>query len=679
MSGIGNVKKKKKQQQTKRDSPEAQRKTKSLYATYKDVDSPENSNGAQDGEDDNLSVETDPSIQYDPHNDSFIPKGQNSNGIQVRTKAGDHLYQKHSDDHHVFEGGGAWAGLRRSSKSGREDAENKETSINKKKKKKNKNLFHFFQKLPRKMGFTSGQSKSEDNDDDKDKDNNYHYTDNKMYDEYNAEEEKEELPTSQLPENVGYISSPGSTGNTPHRDIAPSTLSSSQFKDMDAATHGGRESPSLGAHSRAQTPQSVFSVASSSSEFINAPPGHVLSAEEATLFHTLLNTHEPVQQMQLIYQLRQVRGGIANGMSTPVNGYNSQLKPNYNPLLPPSVQGNSAASTPLNVPILTNESAGLPDSKNRRSTLATSAPTDSNTKNSSNIAMASPRASFLSSLFSSIDSGGKKKEAEKQKAEEEANLPPPSPTSSAISDASQSNATSIHDLLQQGQSAGKYAQTLREILRKVNKDDSSMQRETLEEVLRLGQSIASQEANPTDKRGNSVSPPPGRRAVHANKMTRNANIPKPPTSQSTNTSPNNHRTSLNGSVMTDTNRVRRSVSPQKETFDTSPTAKDGPLNVRSAIRRRESSPASGFRRPSAINTQRASMAAPFMRGTPVSKPTTNTSGGIALSPSDRLTEAASQGGRTPGIANERRRSVPGMAPSANANKKTNKKVFGHAL
>jgi hypothetical protein len=54
-------------------------------------------------------------------------------------------------------------------------------------------------------------------------------------------------------------------------------------------------------------------------------------------------------------------------------------------------------------------------------------------------------------------------------------------------------ATSITEMLQQGQSAGKYAQTLREILRNMDKGDKNYKLESLEEVLRLGHAIAQKE------------------------------------------------------------------------------------------------------------------------------------------------------------------------------------------
>ena len=60
-------------------------------------------------------------------------------------------------------------------------------------------------------------------------------------------------------------------------------------------------------------------------------------------------------------------------------------------------------------------------------------------------------------------------------------------------DRSAHSASSISQLLQQGQSAGKYAQTLRSILRTMDKKDSSVQLESLEQVLKLGHAIALQE------------------------------------------------------------------------------------------------------------------------------------------------------------------------------------------
>ncbi len=57
----------------------------------------------------------------------------------------------------------------------------------------------------------------------------------------------------------------------------------------------------------------------------------------------------------------------------------------------------------------------------------------------------------------------------------------------------------IADLLEQGQSAGMYAQMLREILRKMSKDDSKVQLRSLEQVLQLGQNIANIESSERKK------------------------------------------------------------------------------------------------------------------------------------------------------------------------------------
>jgi len=54
--------------------------------------------------------------------------------------------------------------------------------------------------------------------------------------------------------------------------------------------------------------------------------------------------------------------------------------------------------------------------------------------------------------------------------------------------------SSIADLLESGQSAGKYAQGLREILRKMAKDDSKVQVQSLEQVIKLGQEIIVKES-----------------------------------------------------------------------------------------------------------------------------------------------------------------------------------------
>lgn len=54
--------------------------------------------------------------------------------------------------------------------------------------------------------------------------------------------------------------------------------------------------------------------------------------------------------------------------------------------------------------------------------------------------------------------------------------------------------------MEQGQSAGRYAQMLREILRKMSKDDSRVQLKSLEQVLQLGQNIAQLESNQLKKK-----------------------------------------------------------------------------------------------------------------------------------------------------------------------------------
>ena len=68
---------------------------------------------------------------------------------------------------------------------------------------------------------------------------------------------------------------------------------------------------------------------------------------------------------------------------------------------------------------------------------------------------------------------------------------------------------SIAELLEQGQDAGKYAQTLREILRAMSYDDSKVQLKSLEKVLELGERIVLNEREYIDdKRKNHYSPSP---------------------------------------------------------------------------------------------------------------------------------------------------------------------------
>lgn len=52
----------------------------------------------------------------------------------------------------------------------------------------------------------------------------------------------------------------------------------------------------------------------------------------------------------------------------------------------------------------------------------------------------------------------------------------------------------IEELLQLGQGTGQYAQMLREILRKMSRDDSTLQLRSLEQVLALGHSLAQQDS-----------------------------------------------------------------------------------------------------------------------------------------------------------------------------------------
>jgi hypothetical protein len=67
---------------------------------------------------------------------------------------------------------------------------------------------------------------------------------------------------------------------------------------------------------------------------------------------------------------------------------------------------------------------------------------------------------------------------------------------------------SIAELLEQGQDAGKYAQTLREILRAMSYDDSKVQLKSLEKVLELGERIVLNEREYIDDKKNHNSPSP---------------------------------------------------------------------------------------------------------------------------------------------------------------------------
>ncbi|KAJ1420040.1 hypothetical protein B484DRAFT_133002 [Ochromonadaceae sp. CCMP2298] len=72
--------------------------------------------------------------------------------------------------------------------------------------------------------------------------------------------------------------------------------------------------------------------------------------------------------------------------------------------------------------------------------------------------------------------------------------------SDAPSDASVSAPNSIEELMQQGHGTGQYAAMLRDILRKMSRDDSQLQLKSLEQVLQLGHSIAERESRELELR-----------------------------------------------------------------------------------------------------------------------------------------------------------------------------------
>lgn len=78
----------------------------------------------------------------------------------------------------------------------------------------------------------------------------------------------------------------------------------------------------------------------------------------------------------------------------------------------------------------------------------------------------------------------------------------------SVSEAS-SIPSSIAEMLQAGQSPGKYAAMLRDILRKMSRDDSHVRIRSLEQVLQLGQEIVKKETSPVKQQ---PSPPKGRYA-----------------------------------------------------------------------------------------------------------------------------------------------------------------------
>jgi hypothetical protein len=64
------------------------------------------------------------------------------------------------------------------------------------------------------------------------------------------------------------------------------------------------------------------------------------------------------------------------------------------------------------------------------------------------------------------------------------------------------------ELLQQGHNPGKYAQMLREILRKMSKDDANVRLRSLEQVLLLGQNIVQQDSEEKKKKAVNAGPGP---------------------------------------------------------------------------------------------------------------------------------------------------------------------------
>jgi hypothetical protein len=98
-----------------------------------------------------------------------------------------------------------------------------------------------------------------------------------------------------------------------------------------------------------------------------------------------------------------------------------------------------------------------------------------------------------STVFSASETGDKGNEekgpvapeSEKEDGKQEEN----DDKTSVVSDTSLS-AGSIHELLQRGQSSGKFAHSLREILRSMAKSENSVKTESLEAILSLGQSMA---------------------------------------------------------------------------------------------------------------------------------------------------------------------------------------------
>jgi len=127
---------------------------------------------------------------------------------------------------------------------------------------------------------------------------------------------------------------------------------------------------------------------------------------------------------------------------------------------------------------------------------------------------------------------------------------------------------SIAELLEQGQDSGKYAQTLREILRAMSYDDSKVQLKSLEKVLELGERIVLNEREYIDdKIKNHYSPSPENKRY--GNITKNNSSAVKVKSFEMPTESSNHRVSklssprLNSSIDNNDSFISSSISSEK--------------------------------------------------------------------------------------------------------------------
>jgi len=148
------------------------------------------------------------------------------------------------------------------------------------------------------------------------------------------------------------------------------------------------------------------------------------------------------------------------------------------------------------------------------------------------------------------------------------NFPNPSEASSS----NLSAPSSILELLQQGHNPGKYAQMLREILRKMSKDDANVRLRSLEQVLLLGQNIVMQDSD--EKRKKFVSPV---------SSPANNNATASPNRQVVTLSPTNNSNTANRSRGGNTN-----PAPQQRSHSNPMSARRSPTNDGSTSSNRNS-------------------------------------------------------------------------------------------